>query len=69
MIEKVWLIPLIMFLAALVNGLGTRKLGKLAGHIAWISMAVCFLLSVGIFFEVRHLAHTVPHWPGVEVNL
>ncbi|MDX1971631.1 MAG: NADH-quinone oxidoreductase subunit L [Candidatus Sumerlaeia bacterium] len=69
MIEHVWLIPLIMLSAALINGLLGRKLGVLTGHIAWISMASCAVISFLIFGEVWAAAHHDHHWPGVEVSL
>ncbi len=53
----VWLIPLIMGLAAAINGIGCKKLGKLAGYITCAAMIVTFVLSTLIFLEVKHLAH------------
>ncbi len=68
MIHNVWLIPLIMFSAALINGLGVRKLGKIAGHIAWLSMAACCVISFLILKDVWHLAHE-GHWHGETITL
>jgi NADH-quinone oxidoreductase subunit L len=68
MIEFVWLIPAIMLLAALVNGLGARRLGKTAGHVAWIAMAICCVISFAILFQVVGLAHD-HHWEGTKVLL
>lgn len=58
MIDLVWLIPAVMGLAALVTGLGCRKLGKAAGHISWIAMASTFVMAAALFFQVNGLA---PH--------
>jgi len=69
MIHNVWLIPTIMLLAALINGLGVRKLGKLAGHVAWIGMALCTLISFGVLFNVMDLAHKDAHWHGEHISL
>lgn len=69
MIAYVWLIPFIMLLAALINGLFCKKLGTLAGHIAWVSMAICFAISILIFGEVWSEAHHDHHWEGVVVPL
>ncbi|MDK2970407.1 MAG: NADH-quinone oxidoreductase subunit [Candidatus Sumerlaeota bacterium] len=68
MIEFVWLIPAIMFLAALVNGLGVRRLGKTAGHIAWMAMALCCVISFVVLFQVIGLSHD-PHWAGTKILL
>ncbi len=57
MIDLVWLFPAIMALAALINGLGCRKLGKTAGYISVAAMAATFFLAAGIFFEVREAAN------------
>lgn len=57
MIQYVWAIPAIMALAALVNGLGVRKLGKAAGFISVGAMTLTFLMSCGIFMETRHNLH------------
>lgn len=69
MIANVWLIPLIMFLAALINGLFGKKLGTLTGHIAWASMAACAVISFLIFGEVWGAAHHDHEWLGVQVPL
>ncbi len=58
-----------MFLAALINGLGVKRLGKLAGHIAWGGMALCFVISALIFGQVWGAAHHDAAWPGVTVKL
>ena len=68
MISIVWLIPLVMLLAALLNGLGVRRFGRFAGHIAWIAMAIACAISFGILFQVMGLAHD-PHWQGETVKL
>jgi NADH-quinone oxidoreductase subunit L len=57
MIDFVWLIPVVMGLAALVNGLGCRKLGKVAGYISVAAMISTFVLALAIFFQVKGLAH------------
>jgi NADH-quinone oxidoreductase subunit L len=57
MIEFVWLIPTVMLLAALVNGLGCRTLGKAAGYIAVAAMASTFVMACFVFLEVRHTLH------------
>ncbi|CAN5196338.1 NADH-quinone oxidoreductase subunit L [soil metagenome] len=57
MISLVWYFPLVMALAALINGVGCRKLGKLAGMISVLAMASTFVMAVGIFFQVRSAAH------------
>jgi NADH-quinone oxidoreductase subunit L len=69
MLDLIWLIPLIMFGAALINGLGARKLGALAGHIAWISMAICCAISFLILKAVMDAAHADAHWHGHTVVL
>ncbi len=61
MIDFVWLIPAVMGLAALINGLGCRKLGRAAGHISWMAMALTFVLSVALFFQVNNIAHEGAH--------
>lgn len=57
----VWLIPAIMAVAALINGVGCRKLGKTAGYISCIAMACTFLLAVGVFFQVKGIAKSAYH--------
>jgi NADH-quinone oxidoreductase subunit L len=69
MIDLVWLIPSIMLLAALVNGLGVRRLGALAGHIAWLAMAGACVISFAILNEVMAHAAADSHWAGQTVNL
>lgn len=69
MIQLVWLIPAIMFLAAAVNGLGVRRLGAMAGHIAWASMALCTLISFAILFEVRSAVAADPGWVAPTIVL
>lgn len=69
MIQLVWLIPLIMFSAAIINGLGVRKLGKIAGHVSWIAMAVCCAISFGVLFDVIGAVGNDHHWPGETVTL
>ncbi len=59
MIDLVWLFPVIMALAALINGLGCRKLGEAAGYISVTAMAATFALAVGVFLEVRNAAQEV----------
>ncbi|MCB2155898.1 NADH-quinone oxidoreductase subunit L [bacterium] len=68
MIAYVWLIPLVMLLAAFINGLGVRRLGRFAGHIAWIAMAIACATAFAILFQVIGLAHD-PHWHGETVRL
>ncbi|MGF1573920.1 MAG: NADH-quinone oxidoreductase subunit L [Sumerlaeia bacterium] len=69
MIENVWLIPFIMLLASLINGVFGKKLGIITGHIAWASMAICAIISFLIFGEVWSAAHHSSDWPGVQVML
>ena len=69
MIQLAWLIPATMLLAALANGLGVRRLGKLAGHIAWASMAVCCALSFAILLEIMSAVKADPHWAPVTISL
>ena len=57
MIQYVWAIPAVMLLAALINGLGVRKLGKAAGYISVGAMALTFLMSCAIFLETKHNLH------------
>lgn len=64
MIDFVWLIPAIMFLAALINGLGVRKLGEAAGYISAAAMISTFLLSAGVFYEVVSNAPHLYHGHG-----
>lgn len=56
-IGLVWLIPAIMAIAALINGLGCRKLGEKAGYISVAAMVLTFLISAMIFFQVRSHAN------------
>ena len=58
MIDYVWLLPLIMALAAAINGFGCRFLGKLAGYIAAGAMASTFVISALVFYQV---ATNAPH--------
>ncbi|MCC5877182.1 MAG: NADH-quinone oxidoreductase subunit L [Candidatus Sumerlaeia bacterium] len=60
-IGLVWLIPAIMAIAALINGLGCRKLGEKAGYISVAAMVFTFLLSALIFFQVRGIANEADH--------
>jgi NADH-quinone oxidoreductase subunit L len=57
MIQYVWAIPAVMLLAALINGLGVRKLGKAAGFISVGAMALTFVMSCAIFLETKHNLH------------
>ena len=57
MINLVWLVPLFPFLGFLITGLGRNKLGKASGWIASMAILASFVVSVGIFFDVRSLAH------------
>ena len=57
MINLVWLVPLFPFLGFLITGLGRNKLGKASGWIASLAILASFVVSVGIFFDVRSLAH------------
>ncbi len=60
-IGLVWLIPLVMGLAALVNGVGCRRLGQTAGYLSVGAMAAAFVLSLAIFFQVRSIAGEAKH--------
>lgn len=60
-IGLVWLIPAIMAVAALINGLGCRKLGEKAGYISVAAMVATFILSALIFFQVRGIANEAHH--------
>ena len=53
MFEKVWIIPLMPLIGFLINGLFGRMLSKKAiGAVACGSMAVSFLIAIGIFFQI-----------------
>ncbi len=58
MINAVWLVPLFPFLGFLITGLGRNKLGKASGWIATLAILASFIVSVGIFLEVKALPHT-----------
>ena len=60
MIDLVWLIPVIMAGAALVNGLGCRKLGKVAGYISVAAMVSTFAIACAVFFQVRDITKAIP---------
>jgi len=68
-IELAWLIPLIMFLAALINGLGCKKLGKVAGYISVGAMLLCCVLSFLIFAQVWSAVHENHSWTGERIML
>ena len=55
MIHAVWLVPLFPFLGFLITGLGRNTLGKAGGWIATLAILASFIVSVGIFFEVRSM--------------
>jgi NADH-quinone oxidoreductase subunit L len=57
MINLVWLVPLFPFLGFLIVGLGRNYLGKSSGWIASLAILASFIVSVGIFFEVKALPH------------
>lgn len=61
MIQAVWLVPLFPLIGFLVTGLGRNYLGKASGWIASAAVLASFLVSLGIFFEVRAL-------PAVDVE-
>ncbi|MCC6548323.1 NADH-quinone oxidoreductase subunit L [Candidatus Sumerlaeota bacterium] len=64
MIDLVWLIPVIMAGAALANGLGCRKLGKIAGYISVGAMITTFVISCMVFLQVRDITKAIPHHGG-----
>ena len=53
MIDYVWLFPVIMAVAALVNGVGSRFLGKIAGYISVAAMVSTFVLASLVFLQVK----------------
>ncbi|MDX2177051.1 MAG: NADH-quinone oxidoreductase subunit L [Candidatus Sumerlaeia bacterium] len=57
MIQYIWAVPAVMLLAALINGLGVRKLGRFAGYISVLAMASTFVMATLAFLEVKHHLH------------
>ncbi len=56
MIKLVYLVPLLPFIGFLLNGIGRNVLSKtLVGIIACGTLLASFIISLMIFFEVRHL--------------
>jgi NADH-quinone oxidoreductase subunit L len=51
-LNYIWVIPLLPLLAFLINGFFGRWLGKSAGWIATILVALSFAVAVWVFFEV-----------------
>ena len=64
MIDYVWLFPALMGAAALINGLGSRKLGKVAGYISCLAMISTFVIALGVFFQVKGLTGEIAHGEG-----
>jgi NADH-quinone oxidoreductase subunit L len=58
-----------MLLAALVNGLGARKLGAMAGIIACAAMGVALVSSLAVFAQVWGLSHGEEPWSGTRILL
>src|SRR4051812_22516118 len=52
-LNYIWLIPLLPLLAFIINGLFGRRLGKAAGWIATILVALSFAVAVWVFIEVQ----------------
>lgn len=68
MINLVWLVPLFPFLGFLITGLGRNFLGKASGWIASLAILASFVVSLGIFFEVRNMpAGDIEHGGGGNV--
>lgn len=72
MIERVWLIPLLPLVVALLNGVFGRKLRLWTGRLAVAAMLATLALSIGIAREVIHHTHAAPPdapWKGQSVML
>ncbi len=57
----VWLIPAIMALAALVNGVFCKRLGALAGLISAGAMGSTFIIATLVFMQVKSAAPHIAH--------
>src|SRR5690348_6479328 len=60
MTQLVYLVPLFPLIGFLINGLGWRKIPKsLGGIIGSLAVLASFVVSVGIFFEVKNASGPV----------
>lgn len=55
MLNIIWLIPVLPLIGFLINGLGSKKLPeKFAGVMASLTVLISFILSIGVFLEVKN---------------
>src|SRR4051794_15110948 len=60
-LNYVWLLPALPFLAFIINGFFGRRLGRTAGWIASVLVTLSFLMSVLIFIDVLNRPeHSAP---------
>jgi NADH-quinone oxidoreductase subunit L len=72
--KYIWLIPLLPLVGFIINGLGRNALPKsLIGGIASLAVLIPFLISVGVFMEVKtteHITKTYFEWIRVgDINI